>query len=456
MAHVRDLWTRPNPEDPKNKKARIRTARWGVGKRWQAVWEENGREAYKSFDNYDAAERHCSRAEVGRDDGTWITKDKRDIPLSDMWTIWIATKAGKSRSTVGGYTSAWRRISDQYGARPCASLTRAEIAAWLPTLTTTIGVAEGQPPRPLSGAMKRKVGIVINALLDTAVEEGVIHANPMKARDIPRQEKSERRYLSVAEVDRLLDAAPTDAARLLVTVLIYTGVRPGEAKGVKVKDLDAHHGRLRIRRDVDDLGNEDETKTRDHRDVPIGGDLLYDLEDAAEDKPADASLLPDEHGNVWTETRWRRAWAAMTKTAEIGDFTTYELRHTAASLAIHSGANVKTVQRMLGHTSAALTLDISGHLWDDGRDALPAAMDAHMKAERQRFRDRAARRAERDREARRGGCGGAGCRWCNAAGWVRIRTVSVRFRYGTSGDNQQQRATTSCPGKRENPGQPGG
>lgn len=33
MAHVRDLWTRPNPEDPKNKKARIRTARWGVGKR---------------------------------------------------------------------------------------------------------------------------------------------------------------------------------------------------------------------------------------------------------------------------------------------------------------------------------------------------------------------------------------------------------------------------------------
>ena len=218
----------------------------------------------------------------------------------------------------------------------------------------------------------------------------LIHANPIKARDIPRQEKSERRYLSAAEVDRLLDAAPTDAARLLVAVLIYTGVRPGEAKGVKVKDLDAHRGRLRIRRDVDDLGNEDETKTRDHRDVPIGGDLLYDLEDAAEDKPADAWLLPDEHGNVWTETRWRRAWAAMTKTAEIGDFTTYELRHTAASLAIHSGANVKTVQRMLGHTSAAMTLDIYGHLWDDELDALPAAMDAHMKAERQRFRDRAA------------------------------------------------------------------
>lgn len=196
MAHVRDLWIRPNPADPKNKKARLRTARWGVGKRWQAVWEGNGREAYKSFDNHDAAARFCSRAEVGRDEVTWITKVKRDIPLADMWTIWIATKAGKSASTIGGYTSAWKRNDAQFGARPCASLTRAEIASWLPTLTTTIGVEDGQPPRPLSGAMKRKVGIVINALLDTAVEEGVIHSNPMKSCDIPRQEKTERRYLT--------------------------------------------------------------------------------------------------------------------------------------------------------------------------------------------------------------------------------------------------------------------
>lgn len=397
MAYVNDRWTKRNPDDPHNPRARVRTARWGVGKRWQAVWEENGRPATRAFTNKDAAEAFCSRVDVGQDEGTWITRDKRDIPLSEMWTIWIATKAGKSASTIGGYTSAWKRIEAKYGARPCASLTRAEIAAWLPTLTTTIGVKDGQPPRPLSGAMKRKVGIVVNALLDTAVEEGVIHANPMKSKDIPRQDTPERRYLNVPEVDRLLAAAPTDAARLLATLLIYTGVRPGEGKGVKVRDLDAHRGRLRIRRDVDDLGNEDETKTRDHRDVPIGGGLLYDLEDAAEDRGPGDWLLPDEHGNVWTETRWRRVWATMTDAAGIDDLTTYELRHTAASLAIHSGANVKTVQRMLGHTSAAMTLDIYGHLWDDELDALPAAMDAHMKAERQRFRDRAARRAERGR-----------------------------------------------------------
>ena len=44
--------------------------------------------------------------------------------------------------------------------------------------------------------------------------------------------------------------------------------------------------------------------------------------------------------------------------------TAHSLRHTAASLAIHAGANVKVVQRMLGHASAAMTMDLYGHLVD--------------------------------------------------------------------------------------------
>jgi integrase len=54
----------------------------------------------------------------------------------------------------------------------------------------------------------------------------------------------------------------------------------------------------------------------------------------------------------------------------------HELRHTAASLAIASGANVKAVQSMLGHASAAMTLDRYGHLFGDELDALADRMDA--------------------------------------------------------------------------------
>ncbi|WP_232065549.1 tyrosine-type recombinase/integrase [Mycobacterium shinjukuense] len=55
--------------------------------------------------------------------------------------------------------------------------------------------------------------------------------------------------------------------------------------------------------------------------------------------------------------------------------TAHALRHTAASLAISSGANVKVVQRMLGHASAAMTLDVYADLFDDDLTAVAERLD---------------------------------------------------------------------------------
>jgi len=55
--------------------------------------------------------------------------------------------------------------------------------------------------------------------------------------------------------------------------------------------------------------------------------------------------------------------------------TAHALRHTAASLAISAGANPKVVQRMLGHASAAMTLDVYADLFDDDLDAVAAALN---------------------------------------------------------------------------------
>jgi site-specific recombinase XerD len=56
--------------------------------------------------------------------------------------------------------------------------------------------------------------------------------------------------------------------------------------------------------------------------------------------------------------------------------TPHGLRHTAASLAIASGADVKVVQTMLGHASATMTLDLYGHLYPDRLDEIADRMDA--------------------------------------------------------------------------------
>jgi len=58
--------------------------------------------------------------------------------------------------------------------------------------------------------------------------------------------------------------------------------------------------------------------------------------------------------------------------------TPHEMRHTAASLAISAGANVKAVQRMLGHASAAVTLDVYSDLFDSDLDTVSAALDEQI------------------------------------------------------------------------------
>lgn len=55
--------------------------------------------------------------------------------------------------------------------------------------------------------------------------------------------------------------------------------------------------------------------------------------------------------------------------------TPHDLRHAAASLAVSAGANVKAVQKMLGHASAAMTLDIYADLFDDDLEAVATALD---------------------------------------------------------------------------------
>ncbi|MDP9027204.1 MAG: tyrosine-type recombinase/integrase, partial [Actinomycetota bacterium] len=78
-------------------------------------------------------------------------------------------------------------------------------------------------------------------------------------------------------------------------------------------------------------------------------------------------VTPTTRENSWFD----RALVA----AGLPPMTIHDLRHTAASLAISAGGNVKAVQKMLGHASAAMTLDVYADLFDDDLDAVAARLD---------------------------------------------------------------------------------
>jgi len=113
--------------------------------------------------------------------------------------------------------------------------------------------------------------------------------------------------------------------------------------------------------------------------VPVPAFLLEELVSATAATPRDGLVFAASDGGFMRRTRTSdgsRSWfkTALAK-AGLPSMTVHDLRHTAASLAVQSGANVKTIQRMLGHTSAAMTLDVYSDLFDDDLDAVAAALD---------------------------------------------------------------------------------
>jgi integrase len=99
----------------------------------------------------------------------------------------------------------------------------------------------------------------------------------------------------------------------------------------------------------------------------------------------DALVFTDQRGGVLRNSNWRARvfLPAVDKCQKTDDsfpsITPHDLRHTAASLAISAGANVKALQRMLGHAKASMTLDVYADLFDEDLDGVADRLDAAIR-----------------------------------------------------------------------------
>ncbi|HEX6077269.1 MAG TPA: site-specific integrase [Micromonosporaceae bacterium] len=105
--------------------------------------------------------------------------------------------------------------------------------------------------------------------------------------------------------------------------------------------------------------------------------LVGQLADHMAGRPGDDLVFRSPKGAVLRVRGARRSWFdQVVKRAGLPKgFHPHELRHTAASLAVSAGANVKAVQRMLGHAKASMTLDVYADLFDDDLEAVADRLD---------------------------------------------------------------------------------
>jgi integrase len=149
-----------------------------------------------------------------------------------------------------------------------------------------------------------------------------------------------------------LAGACGDDYRPMVLFLAYTGLRSGEMAALTVGRVDFLRRPALVAESVTPVEGVltfGPTKGHERREVPIPRFLIDDLARHVEGKSSDDLVFTGERGAVMRSGTFRRgALIEAAKAIGIPGFHPHELRHTAASLAIASGADVKVVQQMLG------------------------------------------------------------------------------------------------------------
>ena len=155
-------------------------------------------------------------------------------------------------------------------------------------------------------------------------------------------------------------------------MLALAGLRWGELAGLQVGDRVLVPGPgLRLRRAVLASGGGgalymDTLKSNRSRTVPLVADLVPIVDRWSAGKTPDAWLFSAPVSGQLRESNWKRSvgWSAATTSAGLHGFRVHDLRHTAASVWLGAGADPKVVQRVLGHATASMTMDLYGHLVD--------------------------------------------------------------------------------------------
>jgi integrase len=215
-------------------------------------------------------------------------------------------------------------------------------------------------------------------VLGYAVKSRRIAANPAIGVPLPKAAPTDHVYLDDMQVEALVDAA--GAYRVFILLLACTGLRWGEASALKVGRVDLAACRAHIvEAYAEDNGKLylDSPKYHERRSVPIPKFLADELKPYVDRRDDDALLFTSPQGGPLRARNFRqRFFAPAVVKAGLGELhvTPHKLRHTAASLAIASGADVNVVQSMLGHKSATLTLDTYGHLFPDRLDEVSKKM----------------------------------------------------------------------------------
>jgi len=299
---------------------------------------------------------------------------------------WLpAVKATIRPSTYNSYVQHVEcHIVPHIGAVKLQKLTGSQVNALYAKLAES-GRKDGK--KGLSPMTIHHVRACLHKACKDAVRWGQLSRNPLDAADPPRKKgdgTKEMRTWTKEQLKAFLNAVRDDRLSPPWHTIAMTGMRRGEAIGLRWSDVDLEAGRLSVRRALIPCGREvivSEPKTVKGRRVialdpgtaeVLKGQAARQLEEQRDWDEAwveTGLVFTQENGAALDPESVSRYFRQAVKQSMLPQIRLHNLRHTHATLALQAGVHPKVVSERLGHATIAITLDTYSH-------AIPAMQEA--------------------------------------------------------------------------------
>lgn len=292
--------------------------------------------------------------------------------INDVWLPVYVENGSHKATTVSFYKNIAIRLLEHFGDLDIAKIKALEIQKYLNILRTDVKQKNG---KPLSDTTIRHYVTVLKILFNFAVRYDIITFNPMLKVTVAKQEYKPVEFLTPEQSQKfisVLEDAPLKF-RLLMNLLICSGLRRGEAVALQWSDLNFKDLIISISKSVTHAHGAgvviDTPKTKNSiRKLPMSQHLCKLFREWQSEQAATYGktivLLPsayifnddlDAYKPMYpsTPSHWLTKFMISHSLPPI---TSQILRHTCASLMLLSGTPIKVVQNQLGHADAAVTL----------------------------------------------------------------------------------------------------
>ncbi len=228
----------------------------------------------------------------------------------------------------------------------------------------------------------RRVHLHLNQGLKQAVAHGLVTRNVAELAIQPKAQPREMQVWNAAEAQAFMAVAPESRFGLLWQTALGTGMRRGEALGVRWQDIDLDDGVLRVRQAVGSVKGRVEIKGLKNkaarRTIPLAEPLIVALKQHKraqnERRLAHADVWHDNDlvfttdvGQPINPDNLQTDYRRLIQAAGVRRIRVHDLRHTYVSLALQAGVNIRVISELVGHSDIRVTLGTYAHVMPEQR-----------------------------------------------------------------------------------------